>query len=77
MNIFNRLFSMFNFSNRKANTSFNTADSNSSSSSTTTTNLSGRKVSELRGMAKTMGLKGYSSMRKSELVSYIEENTAR
>tara|TARA_A100001011_G_C14262319_1_gene823029 strand:+ start:674 stop:781 length:108 start_codon:yes stop_codon:yes gene_type:complete len=34
------------------------------------------KVAELRTMARTMGLSGYSSMRKADLVNYIEQNQA-
>ena len=32
------------------------------------------KVSELREIAKSRGLKGYSRLRKSELISFIKDN---
>jgi hypothetical protein len=67
MKLFNKFFGMFGAAAKDSIVSVNVSKVNS-------TDLSTRRVVELRTMAKTMGLSGYSSMRKAELVSYIEEN---
>ena len=74
MNLFSRLFGIFSTTNTNTIVGASTAGSGVES---VRSDLTSRKVTELRTMAKTMGLSGYSSMRKSELVTYIEENTIR
>ena len=37
-------------------------------------NFSNLKVTELRSLAKERGLKGYTSLRKADLVMFLEEN---
>jgi len=73
MSLFNKLFGMFSGANLSGKKHAVIAHTKSSLGSNT---LSTMKVSELRVMARTMGLSGYSSMRKADLVSYIEQNQA-
>lgn len=74
MSLFNKLFGMF--SSTRTSVSKNTNVSMGRESVSVVPSLSTMKVAELRVMARTMGLSGYSSMRKADLVSYIEQNQA-
>ena len=47
--------------------------SESDTTSTSTQNFSSMKVSELREIAKARGLKGWTKLRKSELVEFLNE----
>ena len=40
---------------------------------TTTQNFSSMKVSELRAIAKDRGLKGWTKLRKNELIEFLNE----
>jgi|AP59_1055472.scaffolds.fasta_scaffold910258_1 hypothetical protein len=69
MKLFSKFFGMFGAVAKDSIMSASVSKVNGS-------DLSSRRVVELRTMAKSMGLSGYSSMRKAELVNYIEENRA-
>ena len=74
MSLFNKFFNMFS---RGTSVSATTSvTSNTSNNVNNAQQLSAMKVAELRTMARTMGLSGYSSMRKADLVNYIEQNQA-
>ena len=74
MSLFNKFFSMFSRGTSVSTTT--SVVSNTNNNVNNAQQLSAMKVAELRTMARTMGLSGYSSMRKADLVNYIEQNQA-
>ncbi len=74
MSLFNKFFSMFSRGTPVSTTT--SVVSNTNNNVNNAQQLSSMKVAELRTMARTMGLSGYSSMRKADLVNYIEQNQA-